>query len=69
MLIAIASTCTFRHFYKSIAKCAGKDYRDGAVVPVADVLCALHDCALGIFPVTSCSGVKRLRYILLRKIY
>ena len=23
----------FRHYYKSIAKCAGKDYRDGAVVP------------------------------------
>ena len=23
----------FRHCYKSIAKCAGKDYRDGAVVP------------------------------------
>ena len=23
----------FRHYYKSIAKCAGKDFRDGAVVP------------------------------------
>ena len=23
-----------------------------------DVLCALYDCALGISPVTSCSGVK-----------
>ena len=23
----------FRHYYKSIAKSAGKDYRDGAVVP------------------------------------
>ena len=23
----------FRHYYKCIAKCAGKDYRDGAVVP------------------------------------
>ena len=23
----------FRHYYKSIAKCAAKDYRDGAVVP------------------------------------
>ena len=23
----------FRHYYKSIAKWAGKDYRDGAVVP------------------------------------
>ena len=23
----------FRHYYKSIAKCAGRDYRDGAVVP------------------------------------
>ena len=23
----------FRHYYKSIAKCAGKDNRDGAVVP------------------------------------
>ena len=23
----------FRHYYKSIAKCAGKDCRDGAVVP------------------------------------
>ena len=23
----------FRHYYKSIAKCAGKDYHDGAVVP------------------------------------
>ena len=23
----------FRHYYKSIAQCAGKDYRDGAVVP------------------------------------
>ena len=23
----------FRHYYKSIAKCAGKDYLDGAVVP------------------------------------
>ena len=23
----------FRHYYKSIAKCAGKDYRDGPVVP------------------------------------
>ena len=23
----------FRHYYKSIAKCAGKDYRDGDVVP------------------------------------
>ena len=23
----------FRQYYKSIAKCAGKDYRDGAVVP------------------------------------
>ena len=25
----------FRHYYKSIAKCAGKDYRDGAVVPLS----------------------------------
>ena len=24
----------FRHYYKSIAKGAGKDYRDGAVVPL-----------------------------------
>ena len=24
----------FRHYYKSIAKRAGKDYRDGAVVPI-----------------------------------
>ena len=23
----------FRHYYKSIAKCAGTDFRDGAVVP------------------------------------
>ena len=23
----------FHHYYKSIAKCAGKDFRDGAVVP------------------------------------
>ena len=23
----------FRHYYESIAKCAGKDFRDGAVVP------------------------------------
>ena len=23
----------FRHYYKSIAKCAGKDFRDGAGVP------------------------------------
>ena len=23
----------FCHYYKSIAKCAGKDFRDGAVVP------------------------------------
>ena len=27
------SGVVFRHYYKSIAKCAGKDYRDGAVVP------------------------------------
>ena len=23
----------FRHYYKSIAQCVGKDFRDGAVVP------------------------------------
>ena len=23
----------FRHYYTSIAKCVGKDYRDGTVVP------------------------------------
>ena len=23
----------FRHYYQSIAKCAGKDFRDGAAVP------------------------------------
>ena len=27
------SGVVFRQYYKSIAKCAGKDYRDGAVVP------------------------------------
>ena len=27
------SGVVFRHYYKSIAKCAGNDYRDGAVVP------------------------------------
>ena len=31
----------FRYYYKSIAKCAGKDFRDGAVVPFECVIC-LH---------------------------
>ena len=50
----------FRHSYNSIAKCAGKDFRDGAVVPFewVYVLCAINDCALGISPVTSYSGVR-----------
>ena len=58
-----------RSFGKTAKKCASPTQfgrTGGAVVPwcccairvSVDALCALHDCALGISPVTSDSGVK-----------
>ena len=51
----------FRHYYKSIAKSAGKDFRDGAVVPfervwMSSVLYLI--VPFGVSPFTSHSGVK-----------
>ena len=51
----------FRHYYKSIAKCAKKDGRDGAVTirVSVDTLCALLDCTLGFFPCYFLLGCKK----------
>ena len=53
----------FRHYYKSIAKCAGKDYRDGAVVPFERVwmLCVLCLIVLWGFPLLLLIRVSRAR--------
>ena len=53
---------TCRHYDKSIAKCAGKDYRDGAVVPFERVwmLCVFGLIVLWGSPCYFLFGCKRL---------
>ena len=50
----------FRHYYKSIAKCDGKDYRDGAVVPFESVMSLM--CLHRVEQYKVAPGIKHYRH-------